>query len=355
MFKRITALLIALFMILSLSVVAFADFGDFGGDNDFGGGSGGSYSGGSYGGGSGGSYNDNDYDRGTTEPATTTYYSYKTYPSGNVYDGAMVIMNADGEELDISVKRSEDDDSGTNAVLGAMLLGVILIVAAAVIKSKNSSGYRRKPKYNNVPVDTGVQAEKAQNLNPMSTYPGVDPGFNEVELREKLSNIYVKLQNAWQDKKLEEIRPYLTDTLYGQYDRQLDAYRRNKQTNCIERIAVLSVDLQGWKQSGDEDLIVAEIRTRIVDYVISDTDNSLVRGSRTAEKFMTYEWTLSRKTGVTTINKDGVHTVNCPNCGAPVDINKSAKCEFCGSILTTDSGDWVINSIKALSQRTVGK
>ena len=355
MIKKIIALIVALLFALSLSAIAFADFGDFGGDSDFGGG-GGFDSGGSYGGGgsydSGGSYNN---DRDTTEPATTTYYSYNNYPSGNVYDGKCVILNADGEELAMTVS-GDEDDSDTNTVLGAIILGIILIVAATVIKSKDPDAKKNNYKYRPVaPVNTGVESERTENLNTISSYINRDPQFSEVELKEKLSNIYVKLQNAWQDKNLEEIRPYLTDTLYGQYDRQLDAYRRNKQTNYIERIAVLSVDIRGWKESADNDLVVAEIRTRIVDYVVNDENNSLVRGSKTAEKFMTYEWTLSRKKGAKTIGKDGIHTVNCPNCGAPVDINKSAKCEFCGSIITTDSSDWTINSIKALSQRTVGK
>ena len=77
-----------------------------------------------------------------------------------------------------------------------------------------------------------------------------------------------------------------------------------------------------------------------------------MRGSNTAEKFMEYEWTLARSTGRTTGTAAGTQVQNCPNCGAPININNTAKCEYCGCILTTDSFDWVVTGIKGLSQRT---
>lgn len=76
--------------------------------------------------------------------------------------------------------------------------------------------------------------------------------------------------------------------------------------------------------------------------------------SKTAEKFMTYEYTLIRKSGMKTTQPSGeTRTVTCPKCGAPVDINKSAECEYCGNILTVDAAEWTISNIKGISQRTM--
>ena len=147
----------------------------------------------------------------------------------------------------------------------------------------------------------------------------------------------------------------MTDEFFGRMDRQLDAYRRNGQTNMIERISVLGVTVTGWSQQNGEDFMIARVKTRIVDYVINDKTGAVVRGSQTAEKFMEYEWTLSRKHGVKTGNGEGMTVHNCPNCGAVLNINQTAKCEYCGSIITVDSSDWVVTGIKGLSQRTAGK
>ena len=115
---------------------------------------------------------------------------------------------------------------------------------------------------------------------------------------------------------------------------------------------MLGVELLGWKQEDGNDIMIAKLQTRIVDYVVDDATGNVIRGSNTAEKFMTYEWNLIRTSGRQTSKISGENASNCPNCGAPINLNKSAKCEYCGSIIETDDFDWVLSGIKALSQRT---
>ena len=204
-------------------------------------------------------------------------------------------------------------------------------------------------------VAPGAQATPQSQLKNISAYYKFDPGFSEAAFCEKLSNLYVQFQNAWQDKNLETLRPYLTDAFYAQMDRQLDSYRRNRQTNRVERISVLGVSLSGWQQTANEDVMVARLRTRIVDYVTDDATGQIVRGSNTAEKFMEYEWTLTRKRGVRTGVNDGVRVQICPNCGGTININRTAKCPYCDSIITVEAHDWAVSNIKGLSQRTSGR
>ena len=144
----------------------------------------------------------------------------------------------------------------------------------------------------------------------------------------------------------------MTDALFNQMGSQLAALIRNKQTNYVERIAVLGVDLTGFGQDEKNDIITALVRTRIVDYTVSDETGAVVSGSKTAEKFLTYEWTLVRTKGTKTVKADANETAHCPNCGAPLDLNHTAKCEYCGAIITAAEYDWVISAIKGISQRT---
>ena len=46
---------------------------------------------------------------------------------------------------------------------------------------------------------------------------------------------------------------------------------------------------------------------------------------------------------------------NCPNCGAPLDLNATAKCQYCGAVIQSADFDWVIKSIKGISQQTCGR
>ena len=299
-FLPVLAVILAISAVLAVPLAIHADFGDFAGDNDYGGG-------GNSGGGHSSSSDDDD--------SALIWIIFELF---------RVIYRLFG-------------------LPGVIIFALLLVVGYMLFKRK---------KNNNQPVIPGAQRTDRSNLAQMYSYRQVDPEFDEAAFREKLSNLYVQFQNAWTGKNMESLRPYLTDAMYAQFDRQLDAYRRNGQTNYVDRIAVLGVELAGWKQESGKDVVIAEIRTRIVDYVKNDTTGELVRGSMSQEKFMTYEWTLVRTTGTKTGQSTGLTGQTCPNCGAHIDINHTAVCEYCGSVLTIDTFDWVVSNIKGLSQQT---
>ena len=300
-FKKILLIVLAVVtVVFAMILPSFADLGGYSGDSDFGGSSSSSDWGGSS------SWSSSDY--------------------GGSHSG------------------SGDSDPV------AVLILIIIIVVVVVVKSKAASS-TSKTAGNRRSVAPGAKPTDMSTLRRMSEYRNIDPNFSEEEMKEKLANLYVQMQNCCTAKNISSLRPYLTDTLYAQYDRQMDTLKKQGRTNYVDRIAVMEVNLVGFKQSSADDVIVARLKTRIVDYTVDDNTGKLISGSNTREKFMDYEWTLSRKRGAVSGNEE--KTINCPNCGAPVNINKTAECEYCGSILTVDNYDWVLTSVKAISQRTV--
>ena len=302
--KYLFCLFIACVAIVLGSLNAKADFGDFSGNSDYGSDGGGSYnSGSSYSGGS-------------------SYNNRKNYNSGSSYDD------------------DDDDDYPTWVYLA--IFAVIVIVL--IIDANKKSRFTRR-----VTVDN---ATPLTDLEPMSDYLRLDPNFDEVQFREKLANWYVQLQKAWQKKDISSLRPYLTDDFYAQMEMQLQSDIEAHRTNIIDRIAVLSVQLKGYKQENGEDKIIAYLNTRIIDYTIDDNTGHVLYGNKNVEKFMTYEWLLTRTSGQLTGEQEAMQSVVCPHCGATLNINKTAKCDYCGSIITVEEHGFVISSIKGLSQRT---
>ena len=244
------------------------------------------------------------------------------------------------------------NDSDTGEGIGSSFLTVLVIVAIVVIIAAKRSR-------------VGVGRNNASSVGsltlalwPIQSLREADEHFSEAAITEKISNLYVRMQDAWQNKNFEVMRPYMTDTLYNQFLRQLDELIDSKQTNYIDRIAVLDVSLSGWSNDDINDSLVAILNTRIVDYTLDDNSGKLVSGSKTSEKFMSYEWSLIRTAGMKTPPPssgvgDGISSVHCPSCGAPLDINHSAKCEYCGSLISAKDYDWVISNIKGISQRSV--
>ena len=310
--NKVLAILFALLLVFTAAFSVGADFGDYGGDSDYG----------DYGG------NDNNYD-------SHDDYDYDNDDDDYRYNGA------------VGGSTSSSSDSGSGGWLGAVI--IVAIIVAVILFRNKGKGKRRGS------VAPGATATDPSTLKSVDEYKSLDPNFSEAEFTEKISNLYVQFQNSWTAKNIEDLRPYLSDTFYAQCDRQLDSYRKNHTTNRVDRPTVLGVQLMGFKQQNGSDLMVARLRTRIVDYVVDDATGNVVRGSNTAEKFMEYEWIMARTSGRTTGDgSEGTTVQNCPNCGAPVNINSTARCEFCGSVLTTDSFDWLVTEIKGIAQKTAG-
>ncbi len=326
---------------------AKADFGDYGGGSDYGGYDYGGYDYGSH------DYGGSDYNNDSNDSyqqEKVTYYSYGFYPdSSYVYKGTVKVFNylynefEEGKITGMEVR----DESGASAVAGEFFL--LGIVDTVLIVFKN-----QKKKYRFKPLPKGAISTSPALLNSIKSYIETkDENFSEETFRKKAGSMYIRLQNAWQAKDLEPVRDCLTDEFYNKNNTQLDNYRKNHQTNIIEDISVESVFIKGWKEENGNDVIIANLKTNITDYVIDDNTGEVIKGNRNEYKKMNYEFSFIRKSGIKTGENEKEFV--CPNCGAPLDINSSAKCEYCDSVIIKDATDWCINSIKGISQKTYPK
>ncbi|MBQ2202126.1 MAG: zinc-ribbon domain-containing transport protein [Clostridia bacterium] len=297
----LTVLLIAAFVLVPR--IGSADLGDFSGGGDYGGGD--------YGGGS--DWGGSDWDSSDWGSSSSGYTSRGS--------------------------------SGGFPPLLIVAIVVIAIIVLSVSRSKNQTKRSTTP---------GATRTAASKLAPISTLMERDPNFSPEDLKEWLQNLYIKMQDCCTNRDVEPIRPYFADALWQQFDRQMKQLKAMHRTNRVERVAVLSVDLRGCYQDKNEDVIIAEIYARITDYTVDDETGKVVLGSKTQEKFMTYEYALSRPIGkMTEAYHEGVTDRHCPNCGAPLSVNESIKCPYCDSVLSFSDHDWTVYSIKGISQKTV--
>lgn len=294
--KKKIALLIAAALIFLSSTVAFADFGDYAGDSDWGGG---------YDSDWGGGY-DSDWD---SDYSDDYYYG------------------SSGGELGFPE---------------AIIIVIILVVVFAL--------FVRKPSGKNYPKVNVQNPQAVSLINDIDGLKKRDPNFNESKFLGEAANLYIRMQDAWTARDLEPIRTHLTEELYAKSDRQVKGYIQRGQTNHVERPSVLSTKIVGCTADEKNDIITVELMTRIIDYVTDDKTGNIIRGSKDRELFMTYRWTFIRTLGKLTSSEGLVDEKHCPNCGAPIDLNRSAVCEYCGSVCVSGDYNWVVSDIQGISQ-----
>lgn len=239
---------------------------------------------------------------------------------------------------------------GTN--VGRVSLFVILIIVAIAMhknRKENNSPYESTTTYtppsvytsevHDVPV-THTEAEKIKQIDPM---------FSEEDFISWTKDLYVKMQHAWTDRKWEEIRPLETEKLFEQHNAQLQDLIKNKKINVVEQIAVNYATILSFRQTEDKDIVDVALKATKKDYVIDETTKNVLQGNKNQDRITVYKMTFERTKG--TLTKKGTEKLdakNCPNCGAPLKITSSGKCEYCGSIVSTGVHDWVLSNIEPL-------
>ena len=306
--KRLLATLLIVICCLMLGAYSLADAGNFSGGSDWGGG--------------GSDWGSSGSDWGSSD-------SSSSWGSGSTYSSDSTGSSSDGL-----------------GCLGGNLFAVVIFIVVVIViiryskSGKNGSGSQ-----------VYQAAQEAPGL-PIETLKQKDPNFNEQAFLEKIGNWYIQMQNAWEAKKWEPMRAIMTDALYTQMERQLEPLIQAGQTNHVERIAVLDSRIVRYVVEGDNDVLVVRLSTRICDYTTDDRTGQVVSGSQTRELFMTYDWKLIRQKDQLTHEQDEMTHVNCSNCGAPLEINHSGQCPYCGTVVTLKDHDWALSLIKGISQRT---
>nr|MBQ6740484.1 TIM44-like domain-containing protein [Synergistaceae bacterium] len=264
------------------------------------------------------------YNNSSRRSSSGSSYSHETNSGGGnlgaFVAGALLGSNNNADSNITSGSGSDDDDDGcgdnVSTIVGALF--ILFIVWKFV------SALRAQKKYD---YEYPQSEPMGQLVDPIEDYLKLDPNFDERAICDKLSNLYVQMQDAWHNKDIRSLRPYFDDAFYNQLDRQLDEMRKHMRTDYTEHIAVLGVNLIGYYQRKGMDYLVANVRTRIVSYVLDDRTGELLSGDKKREIFMEYEYELVRKSGVITQeNTDDMHSATCPHCGAPLSINASAQC-----------------------------
>ncbi len=232
-------------------------------------------------------------------------------------------------------------------ILGAIIILIIFVVvltAIGFLKNKMSGGTTPL-------IDMGDSSSvDGSSLNQLRQK---DSDFSEAAILSWSENLFTTMQLAWSDQDYEPVRPFLGNALFAEHEKQLQAKIERDEKNCRTEIAVLQKKLERYRDDGHNEYLDVWMRIKMRDSIIKRSNPEVV--IQPAKTFyMDFRWQLVRTSGAKTeAESDGIKTGSCPNCGAPINMNQSGKCEYCDSVISTAEHDWVLNKIDALQQRSV--
>ena len=245
-------------------------------------------------------------------------------------------------------------------ILVVLLLPLVPIYLLVKFVSGKNAGSGPKPGAENrdspSPESNTAPGKKGRRYQPIEEYTALDPSFNPDQFRAGMENLYILMQRKWEEKNIEDLRPWLSADYFGQAQQQLREHIRRGTTNRVRNPDV-RMSFLGFRQEDGFDIIALSVTGIITDYTVDDKTGTVVGGGADRRIRMRYEWELIRPSGLKggLAGEQDLRTKKtvCPGCGAELEINQHAKCAACGTVVTSDRFDFVLNKVTALGQRTL--
>lgn len=186
---------------------------------------------------------------------------------------------------------------------------------------------------------TVVDGEAQNRFLALSTR---DPAMTLPALEARTQLIFSEIQRGWNARNLLVSRAYLTDRLFETLGYWLDAYAGAGLVNCTENSRVTRIELSRVMQDVHFDSVTLRVFATGLDFTL-DANGNTVSGSRSKERAYSEYWTLIRGAAVQGPPRT---EKTCPNCGAPLDINRAGNCGQCQAEITSGDFDWVLSKIE---------
>lgn len=201
------------------------------------------------------------------------------------------------------------------------------------------------------PALTGTIQERGTDL-PTYEQPGVhqrwmslqhdDPAITDQGFGNRLGHLFAQINDAWSRMDQRALRPHVSDGMFDYLRYWLGAYQAQGLRNVAEDAVMSHWTLARVTRDRYFDAVTVRIWARGKDYTVS-ADGEVVGGSRSRERSFSEYWTLIRRAGTRGAPSA---TAQCPNCGAPLQINAGGTCEHCSAHVTAGEFDWVLSKIE---------
>lgn len=232
--------------------------------------------------------------------------------------------------------------SSTSGVGGGFATLVIFaIIVIIVVVSERAS---KKGKINYTPTNVAknniVIKNNEQAIEEIKKYK---PEFDKDKFLSHGYDIFVRIEEAWMNFDLDSVRDCITDEMFNMYESQLMSMEMNGEQNIMKDFKLLNSAITEAKKQNN----MLEVKTRYViefyDYIVNKETKKVLRGNSNKKIKMVYEFTFIE-------DVENKQLKECPNCGAPIDINAGAICKYCGSKIVDDSKNFVMSKKISLSQ-----
>ena len=224
---------------------------------------------------------------------TTVYNLHTDYPNTFFADGVAVHNKGGGGGFSGGHYYHSSSDRNLTPAQRRMetFFDIFMIVLFVVIKFAtrgSSSGSSDDDSTPDVLFERNlVQAKAAETRAIVDQIHAVDPQVDADRLGDLAKNVFIKLQECWQERSYEPMRPLLMPYLFQEHVEKLEEMTSKHEINRMDALEVSAVDLINisYTFAPQNREFSALITASAKDYFVRDSDNSFLRGDTSPHTF----------------------------------------------------------------------
>lgn len=170
----------------------------------------------------------------------------------------------------------------------------------------------------------------------------IDNGFNESMFLTKVNNIFVQLFTSIMLDEIDNAKHFISDEVYDWAINKLNSVKTNNWRQMYDELNVKETEIRSIEVNESVYTIKVYLQSRYLDYIIDLSNGKIVSGDDYSRRQVNYMLTFTKKVDT----KDQHAIRRCPGCGAPLNVNDSGKCEYCGAIYNQEDYDWVLSKLE---------
>ncbi len=177
----------------------------------------------------------------------------------------------------------------------------------------------------------------------MRAFEGRHPGENWDELKQRVVNIFLNLQDAWSNLNVAQMRPYETDVIFDTHRFWLERYKAQGLRNVLADVKVTQLVLCRIDRDAFYERLTFRVFAQMRDWT-QDRAGKVVSGDDKSMRRFSEYWTFIKRIGGQ--DKTTSDLSRCPNCGAEMNnVNQQGVCEYCDTKISSGNFDWVLCQI----------
>jgi len=191
----------------------------------------------------------------------------------------------------------------------------------------------------------GEEASAGGPATGLAAIEAHDPAFNQSAFLSDVERAFFTVEEAWTELKPDMSRQVMADGVWQQHKAQIEGYEHNGTRNVLDGLALGKASIISASSDQTYDMITVRLLAACADYDIDVASGKVVRGNKHDMSQWQEDWTFQRSSSATTKADGGTLKKQCPNCGAPLDLDLAGVCKFCKAPVMSGDYDWVLSRI----------